>query len=223
MIQWHLVLEGRCPSRLNMEQDSALFESVRRGKFTGALRVYNWDEPAVTVGYHQKRFQPSDTKLAIPVLRRPTGGGAVLHGNDVTFSISAPRTGPFAGGVIQCCTAISGIFARALNKCGIHALIKGGSQAFSPVCFLRSSPAELCVGDSKILGLALLRTREHVLVQGVLPLSTDRELAERVFGTDGTPAVNDILSHLPTFSRDVLVEGLIEAFASELDITLETV
>ncbi|MRR37067.1 hypothetical protein EG829_20885 [bacterium] len=220
MTQWHLVLEGRCPSRLNMEQDSALFESVRHGKFTGALRIYNWDEPAVTVGHHQKRFQPWDKSLVIPVLRRPTGGGAVLHNNDITFSLSAPRKGPFAEGVIQCCTAVSELFAHALNKCGIHAVIRGDGTAFSPVCFMRSSPAELCIGDAKILGMALLRTRDHVLIQGVLPMSTDHALEERVFGRIQTPAVHGISGHAPSFSRDVLVEGLIEAFASHLEIDL---
>ncbi len=222
MIQWHLILEGRCPSHLNMEQDSALFESVRQGKFTGALRIYNWDEPAVTVGHHQKRFQCADKSLTIPVLRRPTGGGAVLHGDDITFSISAPRKGPFAEGVIQCCTAVSEIFALALKKCGLHTHIRGDGTAFSSVCFMRSSPAELCIDDAKILGLALLRTKEHVLIQGVLPLTTDHALAERVFGRLQTPSAHDLSGLAPSFSRDVLVEGLTEAFASQLDIALHT-
>ena len=154
MTPWHLVLDGRCPPSETMERDLSLFSSVLHGAIPKALRIYNWDGPAITIGHHQKGFAPRDPNLSLPILRRPTGGGAVLHHDDLTFSISAREEGPFSGGITGACAHVSSIFARAFRACGLQAEMRGGSAAFSEVCFMRSSPVELCVGGEKALGLA---------------------------------------------------------------------
>jgi lipoate-protein ligase A len=212
MTSWHLVREGRCPSRLNMKRDLALFRSVLQGSFPGIFRIYNWDEPAITTGYHQKGFSPHDRALTLPVVRRPTGGGAVLHLDDLTFSISFPEKGPFSGGITGVCGHISGIFAHAMRKCGLDARMQGDSTAFSEVCFMRSSPVELCLEGRKILGLALLRRTGHILAQGVIPLHVDEELSSRVFGhAPGTAGLCDLY---PGFCPDDLIGHLQHAFSS---------
>ena len=219
MTQWHLILEGRCPSRLNMARDLALFQSVLEGDHQGILRIYNWDEPAVTAGFHQKVFSPFDPTLSIPVVKRPTGGGAVLHVDDITFCIAAPESGPFSG-IIGTCRQVSSIFGSALRKCGLDVEIHGDDTAFSHVCFMRSSPVELCLQGAKVMGLALLRKHGHVLVQGVMPLSMDKKLTRRVFGGANEPGSMGIFDHAPRFSQEEFIGHLIGAFSSEMNISL---
>lgn len=219
MTQWHLILEGRCPSRLNMATDLALFKSVLEGNHQGAIRIYNWDEPAVTAGFHQSGFTPCDPTLCIPVVKRPTGGGAVLHSDDITFCIAAPESGPFSG-ILGTCRQVSSIFRSALIKCGLDAEMQGDNPGFSPVCFMRSSPVELCLQGEKIMGLALLRKNGHILVQGVMPLTIDEKLSLRVFGAGNVPGFRGIHDHSPRFSRDEFIGHLLGAFSSLTGISL---
>ncbi len=204
MTEWHLVLDGRCPSKLNMARDAALFESLIQKKHDGILRIYNWDEPAVTIGYHQKDFTLSDPGLRLPVLRRPTGGGAVLHVDDITFSLCVPERGPFARGILEACSAVSAVFGRALMSCGLDVRMKGNHTAFSDVCFMRSTPVELHLAGSKIMGLALLRRGGCLLLQGVIPLRIDRDLSIRVFGEENDPGTAGICDRTQDFTEDEL-------------------
>ena len=220
MNSWRLVLDGRHDSRANMARDSAMFRSVVSGCRPGVLRVYNWSEPAVTLGFHQTPFTPSDPEVHIPLLRRPTGGGAVLHGDDFTFSLCGPLKGAFARGVVESCRAVTGTFARALKRCGIEVEMRGEGTSFSRVCFQRSSPVELCIGGAKILGLSALRTRNGMLLQGVLPLTVDAGLSRRVFGSEGDPGMKGIRDHAPGFSVEEFFGRLLDAFASEMDLFL---
>jgi lipoate-protein ligase A len=195
-----------------MERDLNLFRSVSSGSHQGVFRIYNWDEPAITTGHHQKKFSPHDPALRLPIVPRPTGGGAVLHIDDLTFSIAAPENGPFPGGVTGACGAISGIFARAMRACGIDVEMRGDSTAFSPVCFMRSSPVELCLKGKKILGMAMLRASGFLLVQGVIPLHVDADLAARVFGE--CPDVEGLCDHYPGFDAEDLADELMSAFSA---------
>lgn len=216
MTPWHLVLDGRCPSSENMERDLSLFRSVLDGSLPRAFRIYNWDEPALTIGRHQKGFAPRDPGLSLPILRRPTGGGAVLHLDDLTFSISARENGPFPRGITGACGHVSSIFARALKACGIEAKTRGECAAFSEVCFMRSSPVELCVQGKKVLGLAMLRRKGHLLVQGVVPLRVDPGLCARVFG--GRPEASGLCDRFPWLRPETLVGALLDAFSVEADL-----
>jgi lipoyl(octanoyl) transferase len=218
MTGWHLVREGRCPSKENMERDLNLFRSVMNGSRQGVFRIYNWDEPAITTGHHQKKFTPHDPTLVIPIVPRPTGGGAVLHLDDLTFSISAPGDSPFPGGVTGACRAISGIFARAMKACGLDVEMRGDSTAFSPVCFMRSSPVELCIRGKKILGMAVFRKSGFLLVQGVIPLRVDTDLAPRVFGEP--PDVEGLCDLFPGFDPEALADELMCAFPASPEIPL---
>ena len=221
MTPWLFLHEGNCPPALTMETDLELFEAVRAGAIKGSLRVYNWTEPAVTTGFHQKSFTFHDRDLVLPVLHRPTGGGAVLHGNDITFSICTPLGAAFPPGIPECSGYISRIFASALGLCGVEAGMKGGRHLSSPVCFARPSPAELLTDGRKILGLALARKGGFILAQGVIPLRVDRGLAERVFGDHDMPECRGILEMYPDFSPALFLVRLRECLASHAGVLLQ--
>ncbi len=203
-----------------MARDTALFRSLAEKRHNGILRIYNWSEPAVTVGHHQKNFTPSDPLLTLPVLRRPTGGGAVLHVDDITFCICTPSSGPFSGGILAACGTVSKIFERALRDCGLDVRMKGNHTAFSNVCFMRSTPVELHLGESKIMGLALLRRNGCILVQGVIPLRIDRKLSVRVFGERSDPRTRGIIDHAPGFDEGEFMRHLTDAFSSQIGVSL---
>lgn len=220
MIPWKFLKHGRCLPQDTMAKDLELFEAVRNGSSAGAFRIYHWAEPAVTIGYHQKDFLFHDRSLVLPVLKRPTGGGAVLHVDDVTFSLSMKTEGLLPSGIPACSERISGIFARAFRSCGLDVKLHGGRHRFSEACFSRSSPAELVAADSKVLGLALLRRGKYLLVQGTIPLNMDVDLSQRVFGERLQAEVKGIFDYLPDFRVDAFIDSLRKDFSSELGILL---
>lgn len=220
MIEWQLLHEGRCPARKNMSKDLELFEAVRVGTINGAFRIYNWKEPALTIGYHQKEFIPCDRSLSIPIIKRPTGGGAVLHKDDFTFSISSPLRGFFSDSLPDCSRIVGQAFASAFQCSGVRASLKGCDHAFSEICFDRASPYELVVEENKIMGLALARMGGFILIQGVIPLQVDHVLYSKVFGISRNKKPNGILEYYPGFSGGLFLDCLRNVFMSQLGVLL---
>jgi lipoyl(octanoyl) transferase len=220
MSTWQLLHEGRCHALQTMERDLELFEALICGKIKGALRIYNWAEPALTYGFHQKHFIIHDPSLDIHVIQRPTGGGAVLHYDDITFSICAKAADALAGSIPACSEIISRVFKGAFHGCGIETEIKGGNHAFSSICFARPTPTELVIGENKIMGLALAKKGGFFLMQGVIPLRIDRELSKRVFGEGLQYPHKGILDYLPHFSNKLFFDNLLKGFISELGVFL---
>ena len=213
---WQFIIDGKCPSRSNMDRDIQCLDHVIDGRAGGILRIYDWDEPAVTIGHHARAFSLYDPSLDIPVIPRPTGGGAVLHKDDITFSLSVPERGFFSHGITRSYLRISRIFARALHDCGMQVSMEGSSKRFSRVCFDRSAPEELVFAGRKIMGLALLRSRGCLLFQGVLPLRIDKGLMDSAFGPGAAQNSIGILDALPSFQTDWFFEYLSQAFAYEM-------
>ena len=94
-----VIVDGRCPGAWNMAVDEALLRAP--GGWT--LRFYRWNRPTVSLGYGQPLARGVDAayaaRLGIPLVRRPTGGRAVLHADELTYSLTAPaESGPLAGG-----------------------------------------------------------------------------------------------------------------------------
>ncbi|HEY9161445.1 MAG TPA: hypothetical protein VIS94_10210 [Desulfomonilia bacterium] len=207
MSPWLFISDGRYPSEMNMGRDEALFEKVISREIPGALRFYNWDRVAVTAGYHQKGFRLYDKDLDIPVLMRPTGGGAVLHSDDITFSVSAPLEGQFKGDIMAAYGMISHIFLKAFKVCGLEAGLLTHKSGFSSICFERGAQLELQYMGRKIMGAAQMRKKEFFLLQGVIPLNVDRDLYKRVFGPEARPPAG-IYEMLPEFPEKSFVEAV---------------
>jgi len=204
-----------------MARDLALSGAVTQRSIPGFLRVYNWSEPAVTVGRSQKSFSFHDSDLALPLLRRPTGGGAVLHVDDITFSLCTPLGAALPAGVLECSGLISKVIACALRQCGLETGLRGGRHEFSQVCFARPSPVELVSDTGKVMGLALARRAGVVLAQGVIPLRVDRDLTRRVFGPGVLPECRGIVETCPDFTLESFLTCLQESLAVHLGISFQ--
>ena len=157
--EWRLIDSGHCDAFYNMALDEAIATEIRREQAPPTLRLYGWDRPSVTLGCFQKA---SDIDMEyckaqdIPVVRRPTGGRAILHGDELTYSFCAKTdTGPFSNGLLESYRKIGIAFEKAFRKIGIDVEAKGQREkgtvlARSPLCFQSSSYGEILLEEANL-------------------------------------------------------------------------
>jgi lipoate-protein ligase A len=151
-----------------MAVDEALLREVQ----APVLRIYEWDSPAVSLGY----FQPATLAEGRPFVRRYTGGGLVDHAHDITYTIVLPRAHPWLTlSAPESYRLIHEGVQAVLNACGIAGeLAPVAFAAESPACFQKPVKFDIVAGQEKLSGAAQRRTREGLLHQGsiLLPHAT---------------------------------------------------
>ncbi len=166
----------------NMAVDSAILAAVARGDQPPTLRLYGWDPFCLSLGYGQRTRDVDPDALAArawDLLRRPTGGKAILHGDELTYSLSLPLDHPLAADdVVESYRRISVGLLRALALLGLDADPPRQSERLrgvdlGPVCFEMPSHYEISVGGRKLIGSAQLRRKGALLQHGTLPLFGD--------------------------------------------------
>lgn len=166
----------------NMALDCAILEAVAAGDQPPTLRLYGWAPFCLSLGYGQ-RIGDFDhdalEKRGWDLLRRPTGGKAILHGDELTYSLSLPPNHPLADvDVVESYRRISAGLLRALESLGLSAVAQHqGEDArpaeAGPVCFEMPSHYEISFGGRKLIGSAQLRRKGALLQHGTLPLFGD--------------------------------------------------
>jgi lipoate-protein ligase A len=202
---WRLIDSGPCGAFRNMAIDEAIAAHVRGKKTPPTLRLYGWDRPSITLGCFQKVADIDAVYCAsrcIPVVRRPTGGRAILHHREVTYSFSV-RTdcAPFSKGLLESYGAIAAAFHLAFRRAGIPAEQKkqrerGRVLAGSPLCFQSSSYGEILVDNRKAAGSAQKRWADGLLQQGSVPFSYDADEIRRIFGAGQYTALKTAMTCL---------------------------
>jgi len=192
--QWRLILDPPLTGRENMEKDLELMGDVSRGDSPPILRLYRWSPPAVSLGYFQDQEEVVDLKACreagIDVVRRPTGGRAVLHDHELTYSIIVPEVHPFInnGGVMDAYRAISRGIVTAFNLLNITASltpeIKGQGGLAPGSCFDTPSAYEIQVEGKKVVGSAQLRRDGIVLQHGAIIYKLQGELYGKLLKKD---------------------------------------
>jgi lipoate-protein ligase A len=190
-MEWRLIISGAGSGRWNMALDEALWRSYAKIE-RPTLRLYRWSRPTLSLG----RFQRAEAvdlgecvRRGIEVVRRPTGGRAVLHDDEVAYSLVHPLDG--MGGVLESHRRIAEALALGLRKLGLAAeLMKGerssrNSRASSGACFAAPSRFELAIAGRKVAGSAQVRDRLTLLEHGSLPLELDLEGLAAVLRPDG--------------------------------------
>lgn len=181
---WRLIESPPSNGAWNMAFDEALLEAVGAGESLPVLRLYDWQPPCLSLG-HAQSFSDVDVRALASrcweVVRRPTGGKAILHTDELTYSIIAPLSEPrVSGGVLESYATLSRALLRALELLGLSPRadaqypLPAGSKG-GPVCFQVPSNYEITVDGKKIIGSAQARRREGVLQHGALPLFGDLE------------------------------------------------
>jgi len=214
-----------------MALDEVLTFSCARGEGALVLRLYTWDRPTVSVGYAQVLDREVDLeacrRLGFAVVRRPTGGRAVLHQHELTYAVAFPKGLLGPGGVQDDYRRISRGLVLGLRRLGVAASLSRGSVARGPasgVCFLGTSRFEVTVAGRKLVGSAQRRFRDAVLQHGSLLLDLDRAAWEAALPALRHPAAKDWTSRLTTLtsllgvrpSLPPVEEALWEGFAEAL-------
>ena len=151
-----------------MACDEALLQHAVRP----VLRFYEWASPAATFGYAQRLEKIRPFAAGLPLMRRWTGGGVVLHGDDLTLALAIPASDPVAG-----MTSMS--IYREIHEglVTVLSLAHGGVRLVLPeecregsACFQSPVPLDIVLDGIKICGGALRRSKAGVLYQGSLRL-----------------------------------------------------
>ena len=203
----------------NMAIDCAILEAVASGLQPPTLRLYGWRPFCLSLGYGQRASDVDTAALdqrGWDLVRRPTGGKAILHGDELTYSLCLPQHHPLAcGDIIESYRRISAGFLYALGEFGLDAESERQNAsrrpaAVGPVCFEIPSHYEISVAGRKLIGSAQMRRKGGLLQHGSIPLRGD--LAR----------VCDVLSFASEEARAGQKASLRQRAATLADVTGET-
>ncbi len=241
---WRLLITPPLDGATNMAIDEAILHALAEGQGTPTLRLFQWVPPCLSLGYNQ-HWQEIDEaacrRLGYSWTRRPTGGKAILHTDEATYSLIIPQTDPrIQGGVVESYRILSFGLLRGLEILGVEAsqaADKGDSTGpdsnrRGPVCFDTPSRYEITWQGKKLIGSAQLRRKKIVLQHGSLPIHGDlnRILEVLEFSDEDRAAQEELLPQRATTLEQVLGQvltfetvaaALSQGLAQELNLTLE--
>lgn len=150
-----------------MACDEALLGCAREP----VLRIFKWSAPWVSAGYFTSLEKAAAVRPDLPVCRRWTGGGVVIHDGDFTFTLAVPRGEPWvAMRTADSYRALHEAVAKALRSEGVDAVLSGGGAAGNDQCFASPVAHDIMVGAQKVVGGAQRRTKSGLLHQGSIQL-----------------------------------------------------
>lgn len=236
-MEWRLILDGDLPGALNMARDVAILEAVSEGASPPTLRLYGWDPPCLTLGKHQG-LDAADLGFCagsgVDVVRRPTGGRALLHHLELTYAVIAPLGVPPLPKNLQeayrrVCTGL----VRACRELGVEAELTGGEvnlQLPGPrstvPCFEAPAGGEVVVAGRKLIGSAMRAHHGVILQHGAVLLGWDDHLQAGAMGVGDAAALRRAVTTLgdeldDAIDRPQLERLLAAAMADTLAVELE--
>ena len=225
----------------NMAVDEAILEHIVRGESPPTLRLYAWEPACLSLGHAQPFADVDRARLqerGWDVVRRATGGRAILHTDELTYSVTGSAHEPvLAGGVLESYNRLAQALLLALKDLGLPVEMKEGktdaNAAPNPVCFEVPSTYEITVEGKKLIGSAQARKKEGVLQHGSLPLTGDlTRICQALVFADETArakAAKRLLARATTvesalgrvLSRETAAMAFAKAFETELGICFE--
>lgn len=213
---WRLVLDPPRDGPANMAIDEALVLSAQMEWGQPTLRLYSWEHPTVSVGYLQSIEGVIDPiacrALGIPLVRRPTGGGALLHHRELTYSLALPLPNGNRG-VLHDYRWISRCLLLGLRRLGVAARLsqgRRGAERGRGLCFLAPSRYELAVDGRKLVGSAQRRLSRALLQHGSILIAIDYPRWTAVF-PHGTELISRATALEPLLGRSCALEELADA------------
>lgn len=223
--RWRFLDSGAADGVTNMAVDAALLDHARAtGEAT--LRVYAWSHPTLSFGRHERtrgRFSPDRLREdGVDVVRRPTGGRALLHHHEVTYSVTA-RTGELA--LREAYAAVNALLTDALARLGVRAgpaEPRGRTaQPGTSACFAEPNAGELVVDGAKLVASAQWQERGAFLQHGSILLGDDQSrIATLADGEAAPPTRAATLWALlgPAVGYAEVREAIMAAFGVVMDI-----
>lgn len=219
--QWRLIPSIEASGLTQMAIDEWLLEQHRLGSGLACLRFYTWRPIAISLGYHQRHYPDHWHHLhwnnqAIELVRRPSGGRAVLHQGDLTYSLI---TSGYSGRRREVYAHLCQFLIEGWLSLGVTLRLGAGNHGYqsSANCFGTSTAADLVMDNGyKVIGSAQLYRERCILQHGSMRLRPDPDLVECVFGNQIQPP-RDLMVLQPTN----LVEALITAAQRTFDIKFQ--
>lgn len=206
---FRLILDRDHDGATNMARDEAISRAVSAGAQAPTLRFYGWAPPAVSLGQSQRISSVNEAACkdaGVGIVRRATGGLAILHTDELTYSIALPIAHPLAeGDVMTSYRRIAAAIVEALKRLGVRDAnadrVAKEDKAKGPACFEAPSDYEVVGGGRKLVGSAQWRRVDGVLQHGSLPLVGD--IARVCALLVNAPAAEQVREHAGTL-QDVL-------------------
>lgn len=218
---WRLIPLLEASGRMQMAIDKWLFQQHQLGLHPPTLRFYTWSPVAISLGYHQSNFPNHWQQITwdgkpVELVRRPTGGRAVLHQGDLTYAVV---TSEFNGSRTQVYQQLCEFLIAGWQSLGIKLQygVAGRGYIHNPNCFGTATGADLVLPDgNKLIGSAQLKRGKAILQHGSMRLVANKELFGQVFGTEVFQPIK-----LPLIEPTAVIEALTNAASNCFNIQLE--
>ena len=214
----------------NMAVDEAVLLAVNAGQAPATLRFYRWMEPTISLGYFQRygEFQDQDKEIrSLPMVRRQTGGGAILHDDEITYSLVMPLKGKVpATDITDLYRLVHDAFIAVLGERDVPVDYRGGQESGNSqrgpfFCFAREHRFDLVLGGKKLLGSAQRRMKYAVLQHGSLILGrhfAQQPSAELSPALGSTTNLDEILTDVTNRISKQLEFKIAEGELSDLEL-----
>ncbi|MBU0691047.1 lipoate--protein ligase family protein [bacterium] len=179
-MKFEILQEPAGSGAYQMQRDWELLESAAKGGKVGVVRFYKWDKPTISLGYHQKESMLLLDEMeadAVPWVRRPTGGAAVLHSEELTYAVACPKAErqQTASLVLE---YVGRAITEGLRAIGVDAQLEPRGEPLSALpnrtmCFVRTSRWEVTANGRKIVGSAQRKYEGAILQHGSILIGSD--------------------------------------------------
>ncbi|UCF06315.1 MAG: lipoate--protein ligase family protein [bacterium] len=235
MANWFLLDDGAASGATNMARDEFLLRLVMAGGGPPILRIYQFYPPAITIGYHQDPRKVLDMEAVgrdhLDLVRRFTGGRALLHAGELTYCVIGPEgAGGFGSSLRGAYLAISRAVVEGLRRIGVDARISAGyagnrEEGLASPCLVSASRYEVTAGARKIVGSAQRRTGGNFLQHGSILLHAASGAIVEYLRGEWESLEERITSVSREIGRDIRAGevryALREAFAERFNVTFE--
>lgn len=222
---WRFIPPLETSGAMQMAIDHYLLEQHRHGKHPPSIRFYTWNPPAISLGYHQQEYPPDWGKLSfqgqqIDIVRRPTGGRAVLHQGDITYMVV---TSLVPGKRLEVYKQICQFLISGWRSLGINLDYGKATKEYMQHhnCFATATGSDLVTeAGNKVIGSAQLRRGKAILQHGSMIINTDQQLYKQVFNTSLTENLLSTISLESNCTRAKIIQNLTKAARATFKIDI---
>lgn len=226
-----IICDGAQSAFYNMALDEAIISNVRELFSPPTLRFYTWDRPSVSIGRFQKHAEIDHAycrKKGYPMVRRPTGGRAILHSEELTYSFSSRFDSLlFKGTLFENYALVSRALISGLQKAGLMTDAAFSERKSRPgrsvSCFSSLSYGEITIEKRKVIGSAQKRYTDAFLQQGSILIDIDEKELIGVFSIkekENFDHMGALKDHLPAYHNDMLISAFKESFEETFEVKL---
>ncbi|MFH1824281.1 MAG: lipoate--protein ligase family protein [Candidatus Firestonebacteria bacterium] len=229
--KWRLFLTKNLAGFTNMAIDEVLLleSGKRKSNYEGNLRFYTWKNPTISLGYFQKAEDVIDVKrcknLGISLVRRITGGGAIYHNAEITYSITTFLPNPVVSSNIELSyKVLESFLIKGISELGVNVNFRNEVEKdnSSFYCFANPSKYDIVFNDKKLIGSAQRRSKKCFLQHGSILLNlNDTDKMFSVFKDNKDKAISEFKESTTTLEdllkKKININEVIDVFIKKFE------